>query len=217
MSHSNSSTMPSPIEIKRFPWMRRLSFVSPKLSRLLTLFSYGSLNLWAYIESHPAISRFCEYPGYVIINEQRILATFWVQGDGHQQFLVLEEDIQLEPERVKPVPTFRDASVHIVTQPWVASHQQWIDNWLQINPYIVSNARFVTPQMLDAAASLFDRPMALFDAEHALHRIDQQLVRTAIFMLLHKGQITSEDLTTKPLSGATLFCSSGTRQQRNFS
>jgi hypothetical protein len=191
--------------------MRRLSFISPKLSRLLTLFSYGSLNLWAFIESHPAITHFCEYPGYVIINDQRVLATFWVQGNEHQQFLVLENDIELEPENIIPVPTFRDASVHIVTQAWLASHQQWIDNWQQINPYIVSNRRFVTPQILDATAALFDGPIALFDAEHALQRIDQQLVRTAIFMLLHQGRLTSDDLTKKPLSGATLF-----RPQRNF-
>jgi hypothetical protein len=197
--------MPSPIEIKRFPWMRRLSFISPKRSRLITLFSYGSFNLWAFIESHPAITRFCEYPGYVIINDQSVLATFWVQGRDHQQFLVLEGDIQLEPENIVPAPTFRDASVHIVTQTWIDSRQQWINNWHRINPYIVSNGRFITPQILDATAALFDSPIALFEAEHALHRIDQQLVRTAVFMLLHQGRLTSDDLTKKPLSGATLF------------
>lgn len=205
MPQSTAPVIPSPIEITRFPWMRRLSFVSPKLSRLLTLFSYGSLNLWSFIESHPAITGFCEYPGYVIINDQPVLATFWVQGHGHQQFLVLEDDIQLEPENITPVPTFRDASVHIVTQAWLASHQQWIDNWQQINPYIVCNRRFITPQILDATAALFDGPIALFDAEHALQRIDQQLVRTAVFMLLHQGRLASDDLTKKPLGGATLF------------
>ena len=208
--------MPSPIEIKRFPWMRRLSFISPKLSRLITLFSYGSFNLWAFIESHPAITRFCEYPGNVIINDQPVLATFCVQGHDHEQFLVLEDDIQLEPENIKPAPTFHKASVHTVTQAWLASHQQWINNWQRINPYIVSNGRFVTPQMLDATAALFHSPITLFDAEHALHRIDPQLVRTAVFMLLHQGRLTSDDLTKKPLSGATLFFPGIGKLRRNF-
>lgn len=47
MPASSSPVNPSPVAIKRFPWMRRLSFISPKLSRLLTLFSYDSLSLWA--------------------------------------------------------------------------------------------------------------------------------------------------------------------------
>ncbi|MBC3910936.1 hypothetical protein [Undibacterium umbellatum] len=211
MPQSTPLTIPSPIEIKRLPWMRRLSLISPKLSHLLTVFSYGSLNLWAFIESHPAITSFCEYPGYVIIDDQQVFATFWVQGDGQQQFLVLEGDIQIEPENINSVPTFHDAAVHTVTQAWLASHQQWINNWHRINPYIVSNGRFVTPQILDATAVLFETPVTLFDAEHALRRIDQQLVRTAIFMLLHRGRITSADLTKKPLSGATLFYSNAAR------
>lgn len=185
--------------------MRRLSFISPKLSRPLTVFSYESFNLWAFIESHPAVTRFCEYPGYVVINDQRVLATFLVQGHDHQQFLMLENDIQLEPEHAHLVPTFNDASVFTVTQEWLAPHRQWIENWSQINPYIVCNGRFVTPQILDATSSLFDGPIALFDVEHALQKIDQQLVRTAVFTLLHKGRLVSDDLTKKPLSGATLF------------
>ena len=216
MPQSTTVIPPSTIEIKRFPWMRRLSFISPKLSRLLTLFSYGSLNLWAFIESHPAITRFCEYPGYVIINDQQVLATFWVQGHDYQQFLVLEDDIQLEPENINPVPTFHNASVHTVTIGWLGSHQQWIDNWHRINPYIVSNGRYITPQILDATTALFDSPITLFDAEHALHRIDHQLVRTAVFMLLHHGRLTSDDLTKKPLSGATLFLPSNSEPRGSF-
>jgi len=186
--------------------MRRLSFISPKLSRSLTVFSYGSFNLWAFIESHPAITRFCEYPGYVIVNDQRVLATFLVQGHDHQQFLVLENDIQLEPEHEPLVPTFNDVPIFTVTQEWLALHRQRIENWCRINPYLVCNGRFVTPQILDATSSLFDGPIALFDVEHALQKIDQQLVRTAVFTLLHRGRLVSDDLAKNPLSGATLFC-----------
>jgi hypothetical protein len=64
--------------------------------------------------------------------------------------------------------------------------------------------------MLDIVAQLFDIPMALFDAEHALQRrMEKQLARTAIFMLLHQGRLTSDDLSKQALSGATIF-SAGT-------
>ena len=58
MPASSSPVNPSPVAIKRLPWMRRLSFISPSLSRLLTLFSYDSLSLWAYVENHSAVTRF---------------------------------------------------------------------------------------------------------------------------------------------------------------
>lgn len=205
MPQSSSLVMPSPTAIRRLPWMRRLSFISPKLLRHLTVFSYESFHLWSFLESIPAITQFCEYPGYVIVNDQPVLATFWAQGDEQQQFLVLEDDIQLEPEHKNLIPTFRDAAIFTVTQAWLAPHRQWIANWQLINPYIVCNARFVTPQILAATAALFDRQIALYDVEHALQRIDQQLVRTAVFMLLQKGLLASIDLIEKPLSGATLF------------
>ena len=38
MPASTSLLTPSPVAIKRLPWMRRLTFVSPKAARLLTLF-----------------------------------------------------------------------------------------------------------------------------------------------------------------------------------
>jgi len=109
MPASSSPVTPSPVAIKRLPWMRRLSFISPRLSRLLTLFSYDSLSLWAYVESHSAVTHFCEYPGYVIVDGRRLLATFYVEGAKHRQFLVFEGDIELVPEHPQRVPTYSNA------------------------------------------------------------------------------------------------------------
>ena len=104
------------------------------------------------------------------------------------------------------MPTYSNAEVFTVTPAWLAPHKQWIDNWHQINPYIVCNARFITPQMLDVAANQIAAPMALFDIEHALQRrMEPQLARTAVFMLLHQGRLASVDLVNEPLSGTTQF------------
>src|ERR1017187_7010605 len=111
MPASSSPVAPCPVAIKRLPWMRRLSFISPRLSRLLTLFSYDSLSLWAYVESHSAVTHFCEYPGYVIVDGRRLLATFYVEGAKHRQFLVLQDDIELEPEHPLRVPMSEERRV----------------------------------------------------------------------------------------------------------
>ena len=196
---------PQPVSIKRLPWMRRIHLYSPKLDRMVVLFSEEALGAWALAESCPLITSLCEYPGYVELDGQRVMADLWVQGDGREQFVKLEDGIDLTAEGPGPVPTYTDVEVSRVTSDWLALHAVWIDNWLRINPYLVANARFVTPAMIEQVASLFDEPRALFDAEHAVRDIDPQLTRTAIFMLMHQGRLGSDDLLQRPLAGTTVF------------
>ena len=68
-----SVDVPRSTEIKRLPWMRRIHVYSPKLARMLALFSTESLKAWALVESCPFIETFCEHPGYVQIDGRRRL------------------------------------------------------------------------------------------------------------------------------------------------
>ena len=185
--------------------MRRIHVHSPKVGRTVVLFSHETLAAWALAESCPLIKSFCEYPGYVELDGQRVVADFWVQGDGREQFVKLEDSIDLTPEGSARVPTYTDAEVSRVTSDWLGLHADWIDNWLRINPYLVANARFVTPAMIERVASLFDDDRTLFDAEHAVRDMDTQLARTAVFMLLHQGRLGSDGLMLRPLAGTTVF------------
>ena len=54
--------------------MRRIHVHSPKLARTLVLFSEQSVNAWALIESCPQITFFCEHPGFIDVDGQRVLA-----------------------------------------------------------------------------------------------------------------------------------------------
>jgi len=159
--------------------MHRIQLYSPKAARMLVLFSYDSLAAWALAESCPLVDAFCEYPGYVNVDGTRVMADLWVRGCGREQYVKIEGGIDLSSERPDQVPTFADVEVARVSSDWLLRYQVWIDNWLQINPYLVANARFVTPEMLDRVAALFDDARPLFDAEHAVRDIDTQLARTA--------------------------------------
>jgi hypothetical protein len=196
---------PRPVSIKRLPWMRRVHLYSPKVDRMVVLFSEEALRAWTLAESSPLITSLCEYPGYVELDGQRVMADLWVQGDGREQFVKIEDGIDLTAEGPGPVPTYTDVEVSRLTSDWLALRAHWIDNWLQISPYLVANARFVSPPMIERVASLFDEPRALFDAEHAVRDMDPQLARTAVFMLLHQGRLGSDDLLQRPLTGTTVF------------
>jgi hypothetical protein len=54
-------------------------------------------------------------------------------------------------------------------------------------------------------AALCDEPRPLFEIEHAMRDVDAQLVRTAVFMLLHQGLLVSDDLAVRPLAITTVF------------
>lgn len=206
-----SVEMPRPTEIKRLPWMRRIHVYSPKLARMLTLFSTESLRAWALIESCPLIETFCEHPGYVQIDGRRELADFWVRGQGRQEFIKLDGGVDLQPEQPGQVRTFTDVVVNRVEPGWFTPYEQWIANWHQINPYLVANARFVPPAMIERVASLFDAPRPLYDVEHAMHNTDVQLTRSAVLILLHQGRLVSDDLMHRPLAGTTVFHFGATR------
>lgn len=205
MSLSSSIDVLRPAEIERLPWMRRIHVHSTKLARTLVLFSEESVNAWALIESCPQITEFCEHPGYVDVGGQRVLAEFWVKSNERQEFLKLDAGIELVAEHPEQVPTFTEVVVNRVPSDWFEPYRHWIANWLQINPYLVSNARFVTTGMLDRVAGIFATARPLYDAEHALREIDRQLVRTAIFLLLHQGTLYSDDLILSPLASTTVF------------
>ncbi len=194
-----------PAAIKRLPWMRRIEFYSPKAGRRVVLFSYDAVSVWALAESCPLVEAFCEYPGFIPVDGERVVADFWVRGADREQFIRIERGIALSPEFPKQVQTYADTEVAVISTDWLAQREVWIDNWLQINPYLVANARFVSAATLDRVNALFDSPRPLFDVEHAVRDVDAQLVRTAVFMLMHQGKLHSDDLVVRPLAITTVF------------
>jgi hypothetical protein len=196
---------PQATAIKRLPLMRRIQVYSPKASRMLVLFSYECVSAWSLAESSPLVEAFCEYPGFIPAGGARVMADLWLRGAGREQLIKIDGGIEVSPELPRQVPTYVDIEVSIIKRDWLTQHQVWIDNWLQINPYLVANARFVTPAMLDKVNALFDDARPLFDAEHAMRDVDPQLVRTAIFMLMHQGRLYSHDLRVQALATTTVF------------
>lgn len=190
--------------------MRRIQVYSPKAARMLVLFSYDCVAAWALAEGSPQICTFCEYPGFIPLGGTRLMADFWLRSASQERFIKIEGGIELWPELPEQVPIYVDAHVSSLSTSWLTQHKVWVDNWLQINPYLVTNARFVTSEMLDRVGSLFSTSRPLFEVEHALRDVDAQLVRTAVFMLMHQGKLCSDDLFEHQLQSGTVFrCSTG--------
>ena len=185
--------------------MRRLFIHSPKLGRPVTLFSHASLDLWAMLESHAEVSDYCEHPGYVHVNDKRVFANFWLERNGHAEVLLLDSEKSLEPENTKRTPTLTGIPIRHVAGKELQAHRMWISNWLSINLYIVSNARYVSQALLDRTLHTLSTRSTLESVEYALRDVERMLVRSAVFMLLHQGKVQSDQLRTHPLGVRTRF------------
>ncbi|AIO96595.1 hypothetical protein ACUTFY_23350 [Burkholderia pseudomallei] len=193
-----------PIAIQRSKWLHQFHVWSPKLSRRLVLYSQQAIDFWAMIESHATILTFCEYPGFILVDEKPRIADFVLHRDGANEFVVLNATPLAAVDSgvrklLDPLP------ITTVTAEALASHRQWIDNWLRMLPYITSNARFVAHELFDRVEQSLAAPKPLYAIEHDALPADPMLIRTAVFDLTRRGRLTSPDLHVDALSKHTRF------------
>lgn len=193
-----------PIAIQRSKWLHHFHVWSPKLSRRLSLYSFAAVDFWAMIESHAAILTFCEYPGFILVDQKPRIADFVLSKDGLHEFVVLgaaplvaiDADAR---EFLDPLP------VTAISADALKPHRQWIDNWLRMLPYVTSNVRFLTREFLDRIERGLTSPKPLYTIERDALPADPILTRSAVFDLTRRGRLASPDLGTDALSMHTRF------------
>ncbi|KVE39592.1 hypothetical protein [Burkholderia sp. TSV86] len=193
-----------PITIQRSKWLHQFHVWSPKLSRRVVLYSQQAVDFWAMIESHATVPTFCEYPGFILIDEKPRIADFVLHRDGANEFVVLNAMSltavgSREREILDPLP------ITTVTAEAITPHRQWIDNWLRMLPYITSNARFVAHDLFERVEQSLASLKPLYTIEHDALPADPMLTRTAVFDLTRRGRLTSPDLRVDVLSKHTRF------------
>jgi hypothetical protein len=159
------------------------------------------LELWLLLEANPKVITFCVRPGYVLINEDRHLADFWVRYVDRDEFVVLSELLcGSHVDASRPEVDAGTVEVRLVGSAELAAARAWTDNWQRILPYLVGN-RGLVPAMLPPAIMQFvDEPRLLLDIEREFLTSDPVIVRTALFSLLHSGRVSESALQTQPLS-----------------
>ncbi|WP_347237583.1 hypothetical protein [Paraburkholderia sp. BL17N1] len=80
-----------PIALARPRGAHRFEAFSPKLARRVMFYRRALLEQWLLLEANPNVITFCERPGYVLINEDRHVADFWVRHVDREELVVLSE------------------------------------------------------------------------------------------------------------------------------
>ena len=186
-----------PIDDARPKGAARFELWAPKLKRRITLFDPFHVQLWTLLESNPRVSTYCERPAYWQAGAQQQLIDFWVSAGRREQCWVVTAEPQ--PARDGVLDPDRSIDVRYVHAKNLASRNVWIENWMRILPYLSSNARFVSEQLMSDIEQAASHAPTLGEIERDFQPHDIVLVRTAAFMLLHKGRLKADALCAQTL------------------
>ncbi|MGF6778654.1 hypothetical protein [Paraburkholderia sp. GAS334] len=196
-----------PVALARPRGAHRFEAFSPKLARRLTFYRRALLEQWLLLEADPAVITFCERPGYVHVDGQQRLADFLVRYVDRQEELVILDDLRADDHTAKFHRDLDGAalSVRRVSAADLAAARVWIDNWQRMLPCVVANRGLVSPSLPRAIERFLTHPRKLLAIEREFSTGDPVLVRTAVFGMLHAGQLRAPDLHTQALSLLTSF------------
>ncbi|QIN67961.1 hypothetical protein SBC1_80080 (plasmid) [Caballeronia sp. SBC1] len=201
-----------PVALTRPRGAHRLEAFSLKLNRRLTLYQRCTFDQWIMIEVDAAARLFCERPGYVQIQEKRLLADFLVSYSDRKELVLLpgsatadamSHDLTFEGDGA--------IDVRIISPAELAASRMWIDNWKRMLPCLVVTRGLLEQSLLDAVLNFVANPKALSVIEREFSGGDPILARAAVFKLLYAGRLTAPELRVNALSPTTLFVAEESR------
>jgi hypothetical protein len=166
-----------PIALDRPRGAHRLEAFSLKAGRRLTLHRESALEQWVMLEADPAVTAFCERPGFVQSGAKLYLVDFWVRYVDRQELVILfdsDAELVLEP------PVILDSSrltVRSIQPSDIAASRAWIGNWKRMLPCLVATRGLVPPSLSNAIERFVARPHRLLSIEREFTTGDPILVR----------------------------------------
>ena len=195
---------PSPLALNRLPRQTLHHAWAPKLGRVIMLNSTAQLGLWALLEAHPGVTRYCERPSWPGDEEPSPAPDFWALRDGKPVWLALRQEAPAAAEGEGEEPSPAEASgVQTITADELDRHRVWIANWLSLLPYLGVDAWPELESLREPVADFFRQEASFDDAERHFARLDPVLVRTAVVVGLHQGHLYSAELLVRPWDGRT--------------
>ncbi len=196
---------PVALPVQRSPKQTLHHVWAPKLHRIVMLTGQDQLHLWAMLEAHPGVTKYCERPASPDAAQALPIADFWAIRDGTATWLRLEEASADNTASLAP-PT-SDEGVELIRPDELKRHRIWIRNWLSLLPYLSTTSPLGLETLQTQVVEAAGREDTTFDEiERQLGPTDPVLTRTAVIAALHEGLLISEDLQHRPWDRSTRVC-----------
>lgn len=205
-----------PVDIKQSTGdLRRI--YSPRLQRIVTLYSALEYDHFVAVEQDSTIETFCEQPIRisVVIDGKPVSPLFdmWLRKkDGYEEYREIKPSDKLdEPGNIRQIQAetawckTQGIPFRVITEQDIGLDMQALENWKQILPYL-SNTAWVTHKGLDTTIEKYlrDKKSATLGELEQLFSAPPSELHRAAFLLLHRGTAAA-NLSTAQLTRRTLI------------
>lgn len=199
--------IPSPVWVRpqsRYGNNRWVVF-SPKLKRIVILYSDLEYDHWVLVEATPEIKIFCEQPRRVRVQlpsgPVTTIIDMWVLWETQDEEY---REIKYRDQVEKATPDSRIFRQIRAQEKWCeidrSKHTVMDERVIRANPIFLSNWKFILSSLactqdvnlsshIENVRSMLmsSGGRALREIENSFHTVDRSLIRAAIFTLLHQG------------------------------
>jgi len=175
---------------------------SPKMSRQLVLFGMPALNLWTRLEATPSVLAFCERPLQLPNTKPRRAIDFWVQSRDSEEFLIIAKaSVQDSEEGGGAIPgeIIDGIPLRYVSIDEMGANATELKNWGWIIRDLSAFQRFVPEPLCKEVLATVDSGKSIAQLQAALPDQDSSIVKLAVYVLLHRGQVVCNELKTQLL------------------
>lgn len=204
-----------PVKIDRPYGTHRFDVYSTKINRPITIYRKRQLEAWVVLEYDVDVMDFCERPLVIDRETERAPRSvdFWIKRSTESAFWLLLRPAEQRclDEGRHPYPAFEQWAIDQgVRLELLNDHALQVPGYLMQNyrtalHYIESNSELVPNALLDAVPAACATSRSLSAIERELAPADKVLVRTAIFMCVVRGILSTDSFLDRPLGPHTLF------------
>lgn len=174
---------------------------SPKMSRQLVLFGLPALNLWTTLEATPSVLAFCERPLQLPNAKPRRVIDFWVKSRDSEEFLIIakapaldsDDDGGAMPTEIDGIP------LRYVSIDEMGPNATELKNWGWIIRDLSAFQRFVPEPLCKEVLATVESGKSIAQLQAELPDQDSSIVKLAVYVLLHRGQVVCNELKTQLL------------------
>lgn len=183
---------------------------SPKLERMVKLYSDLEYDHWVLVEANPSIAAFCEKPVKIKsrYKGQRMesLLDMWIKDkNGSESFVKIKYDYQIELTGIKNSKKEIQDEIQkswcqesgfdyrIITEKTIRSNMLYLDNMKQMIP-IIAQYEEVVETDIKSISKLLDSysRISISDISYELNTIPFERIRNTVYWMIYKGMVNSD-------------------------
>jgi hypothetical protein len=198
-----------PVESKRPHGAHLFEVFSPKAERRLALFGVAALRCWLKIEADPLVTTLCERPLMLPEKKRHRAVDFWTSGSLASKYLMIIDAATAASvaDGEQLYPAFQawarevECEVQYISSASLAEEASlWYTNWTDALQHLSRYQNYLPDDVLPRIERMCTGRRTIASFFENGSQENREMVRAAVFQLVHAGKLRFVDVTNHPLS-----------------